>query len=127
MQPKKFPENVTYIGRFMDDDANITYKYASMESTSVNKTMDEEPEQLATATFHDEKNVLMEDLVHQGLFNILEEGQGPEEDYLQPGGRSQLQDSNSCRLASMTSEAAANMTDIAPSSLATDFEKQQMT
>ena len=125
MPQKKFPENVTFIGKFLEDSANVTYKYESMESHSVNKTLEEPTEQIPTATFNDQKNVLAEDLMDRRLYNILEEGHGPEEDL--PGGRSQLQDSNSCRLASMKSEAAANMTDIAPSSLATDFEKQQMT
>lgn len=60
MPHKKFPENVTFIGKFLEDDANITYKYASMESHSVNKTLEEPSENIPTATFNNEK-VLKED------------------------------------------------------------------
>ena len=44
MPQKKFPENVTFIGKFLEDSANVTYKYESMESHSVNKTLEEPTE-----------------------------------------------------------------------------------
>ena len=75
MPPKNFPENVTYIGKFLDDEANITYKYASMGSCSINKSMDEKnDENLPTATFSGPgTKILAEDLL--ALANILEEDQ----------------------------------------------------
>ena len=109
--PATTPDNITYIGKFLDDEANITYKYGSAESYSINKTIVEE-----APTF-----VLAEDSHPniQPLHDILEEDQS----FLQPGGRSQIGDSNSRRLAKLDLDAIGKYSDMAPSSLATDFEK----